>query len=86
MEETRDESVSRLLYSSRAAHDRAKMCRLQKNREQARTELETAYQFRCDADTLDPAHLSPLWANESPTHEAMMAFYLKQLGVRAGVA
>jgi hypothetical protein len=81
MAESTADTVSRMLAESRAAHDRAKTARHQHRREDAHAELKRACIGRMEAHALDPEHASPAWVGESPTHEAMMTFYARQLGV-----
>lgn len=81
MADTLNDRVTRMLIQSRAAHERARTARTNKQLEAHRVELTTARDLRTQAHLLDPDHASPAWALETkPTHGEFMAFYEKQLG------
>ena len=81
MAESLAETVTSLLQASRAAHDRAKTARQQKQMSVAVDELTAARNLRVDAHNSDPEHTCVTWASETPTHAAMMEFYFHKLGV-----
>jgi hypothetical protein len=80
MAESLAETVTRLLQASRAAHDRAKTARQQKQTFVAVDELTAARNLRVEAHDADPEHTAPAWATETPSHAAMMDFYIHKLG------
>ena len=80
MAESLTDQVARLLSASRAAHNRAKMARAQKQTDVAVVELTAARDLRLEAHAADPAHVVSVWAPETPIHDAMMDFYVHKLG------
>jgi hypothetical protein len=80
MSESLADQVARLLTASRAAHDRARQARVEKQAETATTELTAARDLRVQAHEADPDHTTPAWAAENPGHDAMMDFYTRKLG------